>query len=112
MKSEKKTNKSYLILVVVILALLSLGYYQSLNKKEKLLDYNTTKGEIVEIQNTFQRGYYIKYSYKVGDKKYYYNQKLTIKKELISIGDVFEVKYSTEDESVSELNLKKKLNNE
>jgi len=112
MKSEKKTNNKTYLIVVVILALLSFGYYQSQKKKEKLLHFNTTSGEILEIQETFQRGYYIKYSYKVDDKKYYYNQKLTIKKELVSVGDVFEVKYSIEDKSVSELNFKKRINNE
>lgn len=113
MKSEKKTNnKTYLIVVIVILVLLSFGYYKSNVDNDKLTEFVTTNGKIVEIQQRFQRGYFVRYGYNVSGRQYYSTQKLTIKKELVSVGDVFEVKYSIEDKSVSELNFKKKINNE
>ena len=96
----------------MILTLLGFGYYKSKSDKNKLTEFAITNGNIVEIEQRFQRGYFVKYSYNVSGKQYYNNQKLTIKKELVSVGDIFEVKYSIENKGVSELNFKKKINNE
>lgn len=112
MKSEKKTNKAYLIIAIVILTLLSFGYYKSKSDNNKLTEFAITNGNIVEVEQRFQRGYFVKYSYNISGRQHYNNQKLTIKKELVSVGDIFEVKYSIEDENISELNFKKKINNE
>ncbi|MCL6219625.1 hypothetical protein [Zunongwangia pacifica] len=112
MKSKKKTNKTCLIILIAFLALLSFGYYKSKSDNDKLNEFAITNGKIVEIYKIFQRGYFVKYGYNVSGKRYYETQKLTIKKELVSIGDVFEVKYSIQDKHVSELNFKKKINNE
>lgn len=110
MKSKNK-NKPY-ITIIIVLTLLTIGFCESQRDKEKLIDFNITNGTIIKIQDRSQRGYFIRYTYTVSNKQYFNNQKLSIKRELISIGDIFEVKYSNEDNSVSKLNFKKRINNE
>jgi hypothetical protein len=111
MKLKNKNNQPYLI-ILIILILLGFGYYKSQLNKEKLSDFSIANGKIVEIEQRFQRGYFIKYNYKILGKNYFNNQKLTIKKELVTVGDIFEVKYSVKDKTVSELNFKKRIKNE
>ncbi|WP_417885763.1 hypothetical protein [Zunongwangia sp.] len=112
MKSPKKVYNGNLIIIVIALVLFCFGYYKSRIDKNKLKEFAITNGKIVEINKRLQRGYFVKYIYTVSTKQYSRNQSLTIKKELVKVGDVFEVKYSIEDNSVSELNFKKKINNE
>ncbi len=111
MTSKKKNKKSYLV-VVPVLILLCIGYFSSRSNKIKLEKFGVTVGHIQEIEPMNRRGYFVKYNYNISGRQYYNTQKLTIKKELVSVGDIFEVKYSIEDKSVSELNFKKKINNE
>lgn len=107
---KKGNNKSqFWILILLILVLVSFGYWSSLKEKNELKNSKITIGTILEIEKRFQRGFFITYQFSVREKKYTENQKLTIKKELIKVGDQFEVNYSEKKPEYSELNFGKKI---
>ncbi len=113
MKEKKKKNKwQFTILIVLILALVGIGFWSSLKERIELKNSKTTIGTITEIEERFQRGFFVQYEFKVNGKKYTENQKLTIKKESIKIGDEFEIKYSEKNPEYSELDFEKRLRNE
>jgi len=51
----------------------------------------------------------VQYEFIVNEKKYTENQKLTIKKESVKIGDKFEIKYSENNPEYSELDFEKRV---
>jgi hypothetical protein len=110
LKEKKKKNRwQFKILILFIISLVGIGFWSSLKEKNELKNSNITIGTIIEIEERFQRGFFVQYEFKVNGKKYTENQKLTIKKEFIKIGDKFEINYSEKNPEYSELNFDKKI---
>ena len=94
---------------MLIIALVGIGFWSNLKEKSELKNSKTTIGIITEIEERFQRGFFVQYEFKVNGKKYTENQKLTIKKEFIKIGDKFQIKYSENNPENSELDFEKRV---
>ena len=95
LKEKKGKNKwQFSILILLIITGICFGVWNSLVEKNELKNSKTAIGTIIEIEERFQRGIFIKYEFKVNEKKYTENQKLTVKKETIKNGDKFKVNYS------------------
>ncbi|WP_055437670.1 hypothetical protein [Lacinutrix algicola] len=110
MTSKIKNNKwQFLTLILIVLMAISFGFYKSISDKNELKNSKNTIGIITEIEHRTSRGYFIHYDYKVNNKTYNDTQKLTIKKELINIGDKFKVIYSDNSFQNSELILEKPI---
>ena len=110
MKDKKKNNKwQFQILILFIVSLVGIGFWNSLKNKNELKNPKFTIGTITEIEERFQRGFYVQYEFKVSGKKYSENQKLTIKKESIKIGDKFEINYSEKEPKYNKLNFEKRI---
>jgi hypothetical protein len=93
-------------MILLILTLIGFGGWNSFEEKRELKNSKNTIGTIIEIKERFQRGFFIKYEFQVNGRKYTENQKLTIKKEFIKIGDKFKVYYSKENPKYSKLQYK------
>lgn len=107
---KKEKNKSqFWILILLVLVLVSFGYFKSLNERNELKNSKVTIGTILEIEERFQRGFFVQYEFIVNGKKYTKNQKLTIKKEYINIGDKFEINYSENNPEYNELDFEKRV---
>ncbi len=113
MLKRKNNNWQFIILLVVIVFSILYGFYNS-EKEKQILNENTeyTIGVIIKKEHRTSRGYFIHYDYIVDGEKYTGTQKLTIKKELVSEGDKFQVKYAKDDKSYSKLIFKKRIKNE
>ncbi len=110
LKKGKKNNKwQFQIFILLIISIICFGFWNSLTEKNELKNSKVTIGTILEIEERFQRGFFIKYQFSVGEKNYTENQKLTIKKELIKVGDKFEVHYSDKNPEYSELDFDKRI---
>lgn len=110
MKEKKRKNKwQFWILIVFILGLLGIGFWSSLKEKNELKNSKIIIGTITEIEERSQRGFFVQYEFNVNGKKYTQNQKLTIKKESIKIGDEFEIKYSETNPEYNELDFEKRI---
>ena len=92
-----------------MLIAISFGIYKSIADKNELNNPKSTIGIITEIEHRTSRGYFIHYDYKVNDHTYNDTQKLTIKKELINLGDKFKVIYSDKSPENSKLILEKSM---
>lgn len=103
MNKVKKEKSSYFIIILVI-TLMIIGYSLAY-KENKLLqsNYEFTIGIIIRKFEVPKRGYQIRYKYRVNNNTYEENQRLTIKQEMVNIGDEFKVKYSLEQPDVSHL---------
>ena len=108
-KNEKKPKFQLWILTILILSLISFGAWNSFLEKNELKNSKSTIGTIIKIEERFQTGFFIKYEFQENGKKYTENQKLTIKKEFIKIGDKFEVYYSEKNPKYSELIFENKI---
>ncbi|MEO9480098.1 MAG: hypothetical protein ABJO28_14450 [Maribacter dokdonensis] len=105
-----KNNKlQFRILIIFIISLIAFGFWSSLKEKNELKNPKSTVGIITEIEERFQRGFFVKYEFDVNGEKYTENQKLTIKKENIKIGDKFVVNYSEKKPEYNELNFEKRI---
>ncbi len=110
MKEKKRKNKwQFQILIVFIILLMGIGFWSSLKEKSELKNSKITVGTITEIEERFQRGFFVQYEFIVNGKKYTENQKLTIKKESIKIGDKFEINYSENNPEYNELDFEKRV---
>ncbi|MCL6274953.1 hypothetical protein M3P19_13105 [Muricauda sp. 2012CJ35-5] len=110
MKEKKRKNKwQFQILIVFIISLIGIGFWSSLKEKSELKNSKITVGTITEIEERFQRGFFVQYEFIVNGKKYTENQKLTIKKESIKIGDKFEINYSENNPEYNELEFEKRV---
>lgn len=108
-KKEKKTKFQIWVLIIFIISLISFGAWNSFTEKNELKNSKSTIGTVIRIEERFQRGLFIKYEYQVKGEKYTENQKLTIKKEFVKIGDKFEVYYSEKNPKYSELIFEKQI---
>ncbi|WP_298554504.1 hypothetical protein [uncultured Algibacter sp.] len=110
MKEKKRKNKwQFQILIVFIISLIGIGFWSSLKEKNELKNSKITIGTITEIEERFQRGFFVQYEFIVNGKKYSENQKLTIKKESIKIGDKFEINYSENNPEYNNLDFEKRV---
>ena len=110
MKEKKRKNKwQFQILIVFIISLIGIGFWNSQKEKKELKNSKITIGTITEIEERFQRGFFVQYEFMVNEKIYIENQKLTIKKESVKIGDKFEIKYSENKPEYSELDFEKRV---
>ena len=105
----KNKKLQFRILIILIISLICFGFWNSLKEKNELKNPKSTIGIITEIEERFQRGFFVKYEFEVNGKKYSENQKLTIKKESIKIGDKFQIKYSEKKPEYNELNFEKRI---
>ena len=108
-KKEKKPKFQIWLLTILILSLISFGIWNNFTEKNELKNSKNTIGTIIKIEERFQRGFFIKYEFQVKEEKYTENQKLTIKRELIKIGDKFMVYYSEKNPKYSELIFEKRI---
>ena len=111
MRAKKKNNKwQFLVLILIVLTTISIGFYKSIADKNDLeKNPKSTIGIITEIEHRTSRGYFIHYVYRVNKQTYNHTQKLTIKKELINLGDKFKVTYSDKSPENSKLILEKSI---
>ena len=110
MKEKKRNNKwQFQILIVFVISLIGIGFWSSQKEKNELKNSKITIRTITEIEERFQRGFFVQYEFIVNEKKYTENQKLTIKKESVKIGDKFEIKYSENNPEYSELDFEKRV---
>ncbi|WP_299133196.1 hypothetical protein [uncultured Tenacibaculum sp.] len=111
MKTKNSKKDIYFILMICI-GLASFGYYLGSEEKRQLeKSHLHTIGTIIKKYRIPKRGYRIRYRYSINGSSYEENQDLTIKVDLVKLGDKFKVKYSDEDHSVSELIFEKRINN-
>ncbi len=110
---KKGNNWQFITLLVVIVFSILYGFYYSKKEKQTLNEDTVyTIGVIIKKEHRTSRGYFIHYDYFVDGEKYKGTQKLTIKKELVNVGDKFQVKYAKNDKSYSELIFNKRITNE
>jgi|TARA_B110000046_G_scaffold165929_1_gene182529 hypothetical protein len=105
----KNKKLQFRILIIFIVSLIGVGFWSSLKEKNELKKPKSTVGIITEIDERFQRGFFVKYKFEVNGEKYTENQKLTIKKESIKIGDKFIVNYSEKKPEYNELDFEKRI---
>ena len=108
---EKEKNKKwqFQVSILLTLSLICFGFWNNLTEKNELKNSKTTNGTIIEIDKRFKRGFFIKYQFSANNKKISGNQKLTIKRDSIKIGDKFEVNYSEKKPEYSELIFEKRI---
>ncbi|CAA0226211.1 hypothetical protein [Tenacibaculum maritimum] len=110
---NRKEGKLFYYIILGALLLAFYGFFQSISSKNELSKNSSlTIGVIIRKYDVPKRGTYIRYKYLVKDVSYEDNQLLTLKKALVNVGDKFEVKYSNDDANNSELNFKKRIDNE
>ncbi|CAM1356393.1 hypothetical protein [Tenacibaculum halocynthiae] len=111
-KNKNSKREIYFILITII-GLATFGYYLGLEKKRQLeKSHLYTIGTIIKKYRIPKRGYRIRYRYSINGSSYEENQDLTIKVDLVKLGDKFKVKYSEENLTVSKLIFDKRIKNE
>ena len=109
-KNKRKPNKNFYVFLGIICLAISFGVYKTVsNKKELNQNFEYTTGTITKKYYLSQRGDYIHYNYVVNSTLYKRSCKLTFDKELVNIGDQFEVKYSPKNPNNSELSFNKRI---
>ncbi|WP_339918480.1 hypothetical protein [Yeosuana marina] len=110
MIKKKKSNKwQFLILILLVIGIISFGLYKSITDKNDLKNPKSAIGIITEIEHRTSRGYFIHYDFEANNRIYNGTQKLTIKKELINLGDKFRIIYSDKSPENNELIFEKPI---
>ncbi|CAM1364545.1 conserved hypothetical protein [Tenacibaculum sediminilitoris] len=112
MSNKKRDKILFISFVILIVSGILVGYFSSLRDKYDLnRNGQETIGIIVDMEHRAKRGIYIKYKFDINKKSYFNNQKLTINKSKIKIGDSFKVVYSTTNPNNSEIYFNERINN-
>jgi len=110
MKNKNRNYDRYIIffILLVIIIFAFNGIYNNTVNKNKLKNFNITQGIITEFSYD-NYGYFLGYKYSVDSIEYHGNVDATYFKCEDGVpgclGKTFEVKYSVEDPSISEIDL-------
>ncbi|UOY08887.1 hypothetical protein L0P88_10110 [Muricauda sp. SCSIO 64092] len=108
-----KNNKSFLLLLLVLVATLAYGIYSSINSSNAIEKESVmSKCVITSKYSVISRGYYVNYEFYVNGNKYEGTQKLKKKDLDIVEGDEFVVEYAKSNPSYNKIYLDKKITDE
>lgn len=111
MNNNKRDKILFISFVLLIISGILIGYFSSIKDKYDLnKNGQETIGIIIDMSHRAKRGIYVKYKFNVGNNQYLDNQKLTIEKSKIKVGDSFRIIYSKENPNNSELFFNEKIN--
>ena len=104
MKSKKRGEILFKSFVILTVFGILIGFYSSRIDQRDLKENGIeTIGIIVHFEHRAKRGIYVKYKFEIEGKSYFDNQKLTIKRSKIKLGDSFKVIFSKQNPNNSKM---------
>lgn len=103
-KTNTNSRNQLYVLLFIVVAIVAVAYYFSKDSEQELSKNSAyTTAKVINIEERFQKGFFIKYEYSIRGKRYTSYRPLPDEIQNAQIGDVHKLRYAIDKPVYNEI---------